>query len=55
MHGEESSWVLQCVGRQNRRSHLGPLELLAPPFVSRQKVETQTSEKMIEKVKHLLQ
>jgi hypothetical protein len=30
-----------CVGRRNARSDQGSLELLAPPFLSREKVENR--------------
>ena len=38
---EENSLVLLCAGKAKHAERLGPLHFLAPPFVSRQKVEKQ--------------
>jgi len=43
---EEKSWVLLCAGKAKHAERLGPLELLAPPFVSRQKVENKLQQGM---------
>ena len=43
VNDEEKSWVLLCAGKAKHAERLGPLDLLAPPFASRQKVENKLS------------
>jgi hypothetical protein len=54
MNVEESSWVMLCVAGKTRGAVRVCLEFLAPPFVSRQKVEKRKPERMIEKERSFL-
>jgi len=46
VNDEEKSLVLLCVGKAKHAERLGPLELLAPPFLLREKVENKLQQRM---------